>query len=148
MHDQIMHGTLFNPFGCSRFRATSCTLRFFVLLKIRKHIFSKLNIILNNINSPAKHNLPPYRFKLGSLVMDLRRYFGEPRNNFHQHIPYFVYMTKRKCGKMKPTLTFIFINNPNALRPLQNLANRSFYRKKCGRYSLQILKGLVNIIRY
>ena len=28
MHDQIMHGTLFNPFGCSRFRATSCTLRF------------------------------------------------------------------------------------------------------------------------
>ena len=28
MHDQIMHGTLFNPFGYSRFRATSCTLRF------------------------------------------------------------------------------------------------------------------------
>jgi len=28
MHDQIIHETLFNPFGYSRFRATSCTLRF------------------------------------------------------------------------------------------------------------------------
>ena len=28
MHDQIMHRTLFTPFGHSRFRATSCTLRF------------------------------------------------------------------------------------------------------------------------
>ena len=27
-HDQIMHGTLFNLFEYSRFRATSCTLRF------------------------------------------------------------------------------------------------------------------------
>ena len=26
-HDQTMHGTLFNPFGYSQFRATSCTLR-------------------------------------------------------------------------------------------------------------------------
>ena len=28
MHDQITHGTLFNAFRHSRFRATSCTLRF------------------------------------------------------------------------------------------------------------------------
>jgi len=28
MHDQIAHGTLFNSFGHSWFRATSCTLRF------------------------------------------------------------------------------------------------------------------------
>jgi len=28
MHDQITHGTLFNSFGHSWFRATSCTLRF------------------------------------------------------------------------------------------------------------------------
>ena len=30
MHDQTTHRTLFNPFGYSRFRATSCTLRFYV----------------------------------------------------------------------------------------------------------------------
>ena len=29
MHDQTMQRTLFNPFGYSRFRATSCTLRFY-----------------------------------------------------------------------------------------------------------------------
>ncbi|ERH26725.1 hypothetical protein HMPREF9065_01728 [Aggregatibacter sp. oral taxon 458 str. W10330] len=29
MHDQTTHGTLFILFGHSRFRATSCTLRFF-----------------------------------------------------------------------------------------------------------------------
>jgi hypothetical protein len=28
MHDQTTQRTLFNPFGYSRFRATSCTLRF------------------------------------------------------------------------------------------------------------------------
>nr|DAT31088.1 MAG TPA: hypothetical protein [Inoviridae sp.] len=28
MHDQTTHGTLFNLFGYSQFRATSCTLRF------------------------------------------------------------------------------------------------------------------------
>ena len=30
IHDQITHGTLFNPFGHFRFRATSCTLRFMI----------------------------------------------------------------------------------------------------------------------
>jgi len=30
MHDQITHGTLFNSFGHSWFRATSCTLRFYL----------------------------------------------------------------------------------------------------------------------
>jgi len=29
MHDQATHGTLFNPFRHLRFRATSCTLRFY-----------------------------------------------------------------------------------------------------------------------
>ena len=31
-HDQTTHGTLFNPFGYSQFRATSCTLRFMISL--------------------------------------------------------------------------------------------------------------------
>jgi len=29
IHDQTTQRTLFNPFGYSRFRATSCTLRFY-----------------------------------------------------------------------------------------------------------------------
>jgi len=32
MHDQITHRTLFNSFGHSWFRATSCTLRFYARL--------------------------------------------------------------------------------------------------------------------
>ena len=41
MHDQITHGTLFNSFGHSRFRATSCTLRFLNRQNARLFIATK-----------------------------------------------------------------------------------------------------------
>ncbi|ERH27601.1 hypothetical protein HMPREF9065_01169 [Aggregatibacter sp. oral taxon 458 str. W10330] len=39
MHDQITHGTLFNSFGHSRFRATSCTLQFLYDKKVHSAPF-------------------------------------------------------------------------------------------------------------